>query len=392
MICIKNFRATIVDIIVDIAYKQVMVSLNSKNISDLRNIALQASEAVCMDDLRSRLVNLVHRAFDSTSTIFWLINEEKTMVDPMMKGIQNQFLLPYKSHFFLQNPFDPTNISELNRPSVAMEQLIPLRHFHKTEYFNDFLKPQKIHRQMAVYIRQGKSLKGVIGMHRCIKKRFEEKFLFMGDLISAQLTASFENMRLLEEIDRSRDIMTMVQENRSTGFILLDENLQPIFLNTKAEQICSRLAKKFAPYDGRNDIKCRIPEIILQDCKSGIGSPLQLKERRLSVSPGEIYSVKNQPVKSDLLDHRKGMLLVTLEDEIPDINPDFLKSRFKLTPREIEIISYIYKGFTNREIADTLFISEGTVKNHLKHIFAKTHASNRTNLIHMVIYSPVRQF
>lgn len=378
----------------DISYKQTMVCLSSQNRSDLNDIVVQVQEAGCMENLRTRTVDLVHRAFESTSTIFWMINEENTLIDPVMKGIQNQFLLPYKSHFFRQNPFDPINVSELKRPSVAMEQLISLGDFQKTEYYNDFLRPQNINRQMAVYIRQGNRLKGVIGMHRSVKNRFGEKFLFMGDLISVQLTAAFENMRLIEELNRSRDILSIIQENPSTGFILLNDRLQLVFSNTKADLICSRLGRKFALVDLEGVTKCRIPDIILRDCRSDGCSILKLKERILSAGSGERYHVKCQSMSSEQFKESKGGFMITLADDhfMPDINPDLLKKRFGLTPREIEIISYIFKGFTNLEIADTLFISEGTVKNHLKHIFAKTGAANRTNLIHKAVYSDVRHF
>ncbi|HNF72688.1 MAG TPA: response regulator transcription factor [Chitinophagaceae bacterium] len=43
-----------------------------------------------------------------------------------------------------------------------------------------------------------------------------------------------------------------------------------------------------------------------------------------------------------------------------------------LTPREIEVIRCISKEMTNRQIADTLFISERTVETHRKNIFRKT--------------------
>lgn len=53
-----------------------------------------------------------------------------------------------------------------------------------------------------------------------------------------------------------------------------------------------------------------------------------------------------------------------------------------LTARESEIIELVEKGMTNHEIAENLFVSENTVKTHLKNIFSKTHAINRTDLIH----------
>ena len=42
-----------------------------------------------------------------------------------------------------------------------------------------------------------------------------------------------------------------------------------------------------------------------------------------------------------------------------------------LTSREIEVLRLIATGATNREVADYLVISEGTVKNHLAHIFSR---------------------
>lgn len=48
-----------------------------------------------------------------------------------------------------------------------------------------------------------------------------------------------------------------------------------------------------------------------------------------------------------------------------------------LTRREKEILSEVIKGMTNRQIACTLFISENTVKNHIRNIMEKLHMNNR---------------
>lgn len=49
-----------------------------------------------------------------------------------------------------------------------------------------------------------------------------------------------------------------------------------------------------------------------------------------------------------------------------------------LTTREMEVLSMIAQGLGNREIADRLFISEKTCKNHISSIFAKLHVGDRT--------------
>lgn len=57
------------------------------------------------------------------------------------------------------------------------------------------------------------------------------------------------------------------------------------------------------------------------------------------------------------------------EEENPAIN--------QLTPRELEVIVEISKGATNREIAERLFISVNTVKNHVHEILSKLELKNR---------------
>lgn len=48
-----------------------------------------------------------------------------------------------------------------------------------------------------------------------------------------------------------------------------------------------------------------------------------------------------------------------------------------LSRRENEILQYVTRGYTNRGIADSLFISENTVKVHLRNIMDKLHMKNR---------------
>jgi two-component system nitrate/nitrite response regulator NarL len=51
-----------------------------------------------------------------------------------------------------------------------------------------------------------------------------------------------------------------------------------------------------------------------------------------------------------------------------------------LTPRELQIVRLVASGLHNKEIADKLGISEGTVKIHLHHIYEKLHVDGRLEL------------
>ncbi|MEV6851926.1 LuxR C-terminal-related transcriptional regulator [Actinoplanes sp. NPDC051411] len=55
-----------------------------------------------------------------------------------------------------------------------------------------------------------------------------------------------------------------------------------------------------------------------------------------------------------------------------------------LTRREQEITALVARGLSTRQIAETAFVSENTVKQHLKRIFAKVDVHNRAELVQLV--------
>ncbi len=57
--------------------------------------------------------------------------------------------------------------------------------------------------------------------------------------------------------------------------------------------------------------------------------------------------------------------------------------RLGITPRELEILEAIAAGFSNREIAERLFVSENTVKTHSSRLFDKLGARRRTQVVQM---------
>ena len=64
-----------------------------------------------------------------------------------------------------------------------------------------------------------------------------------------------------------------------------------------------------------------------------------------------------------------------VQNESPTIKP-----LFKVTPREKEVLSLICNGFSNKEIAVKLGISEQTVKNYVSELMAKSSTHSRTQL------------
>ncbi len=72
---------------------------------------------------------------------------------------------------------------------------------------------------------------------------------------------------------------------------------------------------------------------------------------------------------------------ILTEDHTTKAPAEDFASEHKLTPREKEIMEFIYKGYNNAEIADELYISHNTVKHHIYNLFKKLKVRNRVEMI-----------
>jgi two-component system, NarL family, nitrate/nitrite response regulator NarL len=73
-------------------------------------------------------------------------------------------------------------------------------------------------------------------------------------------------------------------------------------------------------------------------------------------------------------------LVQYLRNLIQSSGEEVRRRKYGLTPRELEIVSAVVAGYTNKEIAAHLKISQDTVKHHLSNIFDKTGVSTRVEL------------
>lgn len=71
-------------------------------------------------------------------------------------------------------------------------------------------------------------------------------------------------------------------------------------------------------------------------------------------------------------------LLTQFSHAAPTQSPPVPSSLAELTPREKEVLQLIARGASNREIAHQLYISEGTVKNHVTNILNRLNLRDRT--------------
>ena len=112
-------------------------------------------------------------------------------------------------------------------------------------------------------------------------------------------------------------------------------------------------------------IKAGVSGYILKDV-----DPDSLIQTILSVHAGE--TVIHPTITSRLLGEFSRLTAVAKAAEEREAITDLL------THREMEILKHIAQGKSNKEIADALYISEKTVKNHISNIFRKIQVEDRT--------------
>lgn len=69
--------------------------------------------------------------------------------------------------------------------------------------------------------------------------------------------------------------------------------------------------------------------------------------------------------------------------KLEEIAPDY--STFNLSSREYEVLKLIYKGYTNQQIAENLYISKRTAEFHRSNLLSKTNSRNTADLIRFAI-------
>ncbi|WP_440066973.1 response regulator [Streptosporangium sp. OZ121] len=69
------------------------------------------------------------------------------------------------------------------------------------------------------------------------------------------------------------------------------------------------------------------------------------------------------------------------DDDLPAIQ--------RLTEREVEVLRLVAEGYSNREIAQALFLAEGTVKNHVSTVLLKLGARDRTNAVLRALHASI---
>jgi DNA-binding CsgD family transcriptional regulator len=273
-----------------------------------------------------------------------------------------------------------------------LENMVNYDSFESTEYYADFLRPQKIHYKLIANLTIDERLQGKVILTRSKQSNhFDSEDIQIAKLISPYLSHCLFHNRLRKKVKLLGNIINYLEDQSSTGMILLDQRLQVLHMNKKAEEFINDLKDSDSAYSSRRVVD----SLLLEDCRKIKFKLKKVPSGGILFPEQRVLNGRHQKrfcVVSKTFDPMQGwegsrLFIISIE-ELPGPNHSkwrHLMSSHRLSPREVDVVPYLFSGLKNAEIAEKLFVSEITIKKHLQSIYAKMGVRNRTSLINKIL-------
>jgi len=178
-----------------------------------------------------------------------------------------------------------------------------------------------------------------------------------------------------------RTYLDIVKARSSPGILILDAKGSLVYSNSTALDYFPGLRKGKLP-----------PEISdlgrgIRNTPGGVQAGPQESPACLVVDSvsGFPFSLRAFPIAERRPGKGVGFMMILVEKivdrHLADLDFDRLGRDYGLSKRETEVLVHISKGLANLDIAGKLFISEYTVKDHLKKILSKMNVASRSGII-----------
>ncbi|BFU95967.1 MAG: conserved protein of unknown function [Nitrospira sp.] len=179
----------------------------------------------------------------------------------------------------------------------------------------------------------------------------------------------------------------------ATGVILFTSSEQLLFMNEEAQTLLRNIHSPATQECGSDLIPPEVHTVVRElagqlakcshpkDCESIQVERVHLNSTHRLLIRG--LCVPEEPFQSN---SRFLIIIEPFPQQAEGLN-SIVQERYHLTEREQIVIIYLMLGFTNKEIASRINLSEYTVKEHLKRIMHKTHTTTRTGLLARMIFS-----
>ncbi len=202
--------------------------------------------------------------------------------------------------------------------------------------------------------------------------------LAIGDQILSRISNTNEALTAFGSLlDRSRFKM-----------IILDDGFAPIYHNANAKELLAHVIDKEAQTALDTKILAKVRCATDQrDQKKSLGDHSNLCALDYFDNHGDqvyLRTIENQNKTDDLISRFYLLLVLDQSRDSNQLNQELIE-RYDITEKEHKVLVNLVHGKTIKEIADLCFVSDNTVKSHLKALFRKTQTKGQADIIRLVL-------
>jgi len=186
------------------------------------------------------------------------------------------------------------------------------------------------------------------------------------------------------------DIEEIIKKRSAPGILLFDMSDRLVFASKEALDVLAKIDKTKMKEKKGPFIPSEIYNLY-NSLKGSINtSAVDIDETHCAIFHGDrglSYSARAFPLKLRGKKGKPSYIMIVVEKIGQKRSMDFKKAgtRYQFTKRELELVKFVCEGITNKEISQKLFISEYTVKDHIKNIMRKMNAASRNEIVAVLI-------
>lgn len=331
------------------------------------------------DNFEHYVLDLLDDIFGFNHTIYFTHSDSGYVENVISNNISKEFIEDYTNIFknedqinkFLYNYRYKINSQDV----IVLSDIIESSEGKNTNYFNLLMKHSFCYDMYIVINDNGDGIRILRGND---KGKFTEKEKEIANYLSKILAP--QNKNIIEN-RKSKDKIELFNkniENMNFGFMMLSKEFELINYNKLAFCYSYDIAGTYDTNKIIEDFKKMIHEESDDNLSEGHNNSFHKSIKSFVV---EIIStiVINKDNKVDTYYMIYIYNKIWFNRMLNKLNRT--KEKYNLTNREKDIVSLVSKGLSNKEIAENLFISIYTVKEHMKNISKKMDVHSRTGII-----------
>lgn len=220
-----------------------MELLRSQDFKDILSIMRITNSCLDKDIFRQKLLDSFLKIFHMENSIFFLVDENSKLTDLMGKNIDEKYTRDFVNYCHRDDPFRLIQGRFHGNKIISLGNLVSYSSFQDTEYYNDFLRPQKIYYKTVIYLKSGPELLRIIGLFRPKGfGNFSEKDIRMMKMLTPYLCQALKKIEVFRRIQIENNILKIVDRDSFSGLIILNDSMGLVYVNKWARDFCKILA------------------------------------------------------------------------------------------------------------------------------------------------------